>query len=635
MLENKFKVEKLRTIVAVIAIVLSVFTIVDIAIFYFKYSSVTMVKDTDYKKRANVFLQYLINDLNRTAGDNVELRERHMSSLAIKRGYLLKRDGGEIFRIAETTDIDFKVGDEFIDEACVGLHKHTFDEPFIKETTMTENRILVCAFDKIDDQLFGFKYFYTQGLSGMDDPNFKEWLVKNMSLTIFASFICSFILIAIFVYFILTQFKIKTTLVSNRIDKKAMLNEAKNQLYTDPLTRLSNKSALMRDLEAMNKAKIIIVDIDDFGQMNDHYGKKICDKILVYMANLMQDFAKNEKLKIYTISADQFALVENSDFDIDRYEELADELVNRFKGRLITIKDEDSGSSVEIEVHTTIGFALDADQTLIKATTALKMAKILKKDYVCYFKGLNKKSDYAEQIERSKLIRKAIINNNIVPFYQPIHDANGEILKYECLVRIVDSGEIVSPHIFLDTSKRIKRYAEVQKMIITKAVEALCENENLILSVNLGARDMLDGDVSALIVRLLNQHNVAERLVFELVEDENMENVDRIESFIDKVKNMGAKIAIDDFGSGYSNFSYILKLSPDYIKIDGALIKNIDINNDSYLITRAIVTFCHDLGIRTIAEYVHSKEVFEICKKLGVDEYQGFFLGVPTENIGR
>ena len=153
--------------------------------------------------------------------------------------------------------------------------------------------------------------------------------------------------------------------------------------------------------------------------------------------------------------------------------------------------------------------------------------------------------------------------------------------------------------------------------------------KSVLLSINLSSRDMIDGDVSSLVLNLLNKHNVAGRVVFEIVEDEELKNLERVSNFIERVKSMGAKIAIDDFGSGYSNFSYIIKIKPDYVKIDGSIIKDIDINKDSHSIASAIVAFAKDLGIKTIAEYVHSKEIFEICKEIGVDEFQGFYFGAP------
>ena len=142
---------------------------------------------------------------------------------------------------------------------------------------------------------------------------------------------------------------------------------------------------------------------------------------------------------------------------------------------------------------------------------------------------------------------------------------------------------------------------------------------------------MIDGDVSALVLNLLNKHNVAGRIVFEIVEDEELKSAERVSVFIERAKSMGAMIAIDDFGSGYSNFSYIIKIKPDYVKIDGSIIKDIDINKDSYAIASAIVAFAKDLGIKTIAEYVHSKEIFNVCKEIGIDEFQGFYLGIPSK----
>jgi len=95
------------------------------------------------------------------------------------------------------------------------------------------------------------------------------------------------------------------------------------------------------------------------------------------------------------------------------------------------------------------------------------------------------------------------------------------------------------------------------------------------------------------------------------------------------IKSFGAKIAIDDFGSGYSNFAHLLKLNPEYIKIDGSLIKNIDKDKNSLVIVKTINDFAHALGIQTVAEYVHSKEVFEVLTELGIDEFQGYYFSEP------
>ncbi|MGG7049122.1 MULTISPECIES: EAL domain-containing protein [unclassified Campylobacter] len=632
-MNEKYKLHRYNGMMFVGFWLIFIACIINGLIFYFKYSQAKSDAHIDYKQRA-VFVMESIMD--RIGSENnssrlTKLNEIYKDLSLPYQTYLLKFDAGGVLRVVSTPDTQFQPGDEFIHPSCGnGLASHNFNNKYTHRIMRPENRVSMCIFQRVGEYIFGFNYIFPQTLSDMDDPDFKEWLIKNMSISFIASSSTAFMAFVWYTWISMRFLRLREKFVGHKKRSIRSLKSARNNLYADPLTGISNKNALENDIAASKKPKVVVVDIDDFSRMNNYYGRSVCDRLLLYLSELLREFAKNEHMKLYIISADQFVLFENGDFFIDRYEELANELKNRFKGRIVTIKD-DNGKNIDIEIHTTIGFALDKDDTLMKALTALKMAKLLKKDFVCYFKGLNKSDEYAEQISRSNIIRKAIINNNIVPFYQPIYDINSQVVKYECLIRIMDSGEIISPYIFLSTSKQIKRYAELQKMIISKAVERLNENENLILSVNLSGRDMIDGDVSMHVVRLLNQFNVAERLVFEIVEDENIENAERIENFIDKVKNMGAKIAIDDFGSGYSNFSYILKLNPDYIKIDGSIIKNIDTNKDSYTITRAIVTFAKDLGIKTIAEYIHSKEVFDICKELGVDEYQGFYLGAPSD----
>ncbi len=144
---------------------------------------------------------------------------------------------------------------------------------------------------------------------------------------------------------------------------------------------------------------------------------------------------------------------------------------------------------------------------------------------------------------------------------------------------------------------------------------------------------MMDGDVNNFIFDKIKEYGVAKQVVFEILEDESIENQIRVENFIEKAKRRGVKIAIDDFGTGYSNFSYMMKIKPDYLKIDGSIIKNIDKDKNSKAILKAIVSFAKTLQVKTIAEFVHSKEVYDICYSLGVDEFQGFYLAEPREKM--
>ena len=121
------------------------------------------------------------------------------------------------------------------------------------------------------------------------------------------------------------------------------------------------------------------------------------------------------------------------------------------------------------------------------------------------------------------------------------------------------------------------------------------------------------------------------RIVFEILESDYISDYTLLEDFIVKYRTQGIKIAIDDFGTGYSNFAHILKIRPNYIKIDGSLIKNLNTDKNSYEMVKSVIEFSRALNIKTIAEYIHSEDVFNIALELGVDEFQGFYLAEPNQ----
>ena len=619
-----------KTVTLVVVLLFAFFVAENLTIYSYKYNNALSTNNFGLKKKTEYLTDQYVNYFKNISKFSVLDFQNYISNAAFGDVFLLKENGKNGFKIEASSDKSL-VGKDYEDNSCGDIYSHDFQTNYFKAEILPENSAKVCMFVAVNEYILGFKAHIDQRITGTSDEFYFQWLMKNMALTLILSSIGLFLGLAVCLWFVFKYLNIKFDYLKVKEESTIKIAELKERLYIDPMTGLFNKAALIKDVSEYKYPKVILMDIDDFGKMNDYYGKYVCDQILKQMANLIKEFAKNENMKAYCIEADRFALVEDNNDFIDRYEELAENLLDIFKGRMLSIKDENGVEVDDIEIHNTIGFALDSDQTLRKATIALKSAKTLDKDYVCYFKGLSQKDEYANQIERSKLIQNATINDNIVPYFQPIFDEKKIPIKYECLIRILDRDDVISPSVFLDISKRIKRYADLEKQLIKKCFDHLIEDPNLVLSINLSSRDMIDGDVSALVLNLLNKHNVAGRIVFEIVEDEELKSAERVSVFIERAKSMGAMIAIDDFGSGYSNFSYIIKIKPDYVKIDGSIIKDIDINKDSYAIASAIVAFAKDLSIKTIAEYVHSKEIFNVCKEIGIDEFQGFYLGLPSK----
>ena len=167
-------------------------------------------------------------------------------------------------------------------------------------------------------------------------------------------------------------------------------------------------------------------------------------------------------------------------------------------------------------------------------------------------------------------------------------------------------------------------------------VKKACEyfkDKDIEFSINLTLEDLKDSDTMDYIFETMLKTKTANKITFEIVESEGIEQFEDVANFIKKAKLLDCKIAIDDFGTGYSNFEYIIKLNVDYIKIDGTLIKNITQDKNIKLTVQTIVNFAKALNIKTVAEFVHNSEVFEAVKDIQIDYSQGFFLHEPKELI--
>ena len=239
--------------------------------------------------------------------------------------------------------------------------------------------------------------------------------------------------------------------------------------------------------------------------------------------------------------------------------------------------------------------------------------------------------DTKRMIQTIKMIKKALDTSSMQPYYQPIvANESGAVVKYECLVRIVEAdGTVVAPGDFLPIAKQVKIYPDITRAVLLYAFSHYSQLQ-VPFSVNLSIDDIEDAETTSLIMQLLNEQPlIGKQLTFEILESEQIDNYELVCDFIQQVKMFGVKIAIDDFGSGFSNFEQITKMAVDYLKIDGSLIRELPDNRESRLAVESIVDLATKLGIATVAEFVSSKEVYQAVKEIGVTYSQGYFFGKP------
>ncbi len=395
----------------------------------------------------------------------------------------------------------------------------------------------------------------------------------------------------------------------------------------DSLTLLPNRRKL---IEAVNECKhpaLAILNVDSFKEINDFYGHLAGDTLLFDIAKSLLEITKEHEYGVFKLSADEYAVFKES--------ESKEEFVEYIGSLLEKMESESFGyEGNDISISFTAGIAIGADSLLPKADMALKEARHSKKTLVVYEDSLKVMEIYANNLTWSKKLRSAIKDDRIVSYFQPIVDNNTlEITKYECLARMLDDGgNSIAPYYFLDISKKSRLYPRITKKIIDMSFEVFCGLEYE-FSINLCVEDMLDPVTSSYIYSKLEEYQGRVHVAFEILESDRIEEYKEVGEFIKKIKQLGGKISIDDFGSGYSNFEHILRLNVDYIKIDASMIKNIDNDVNSQIIVETIVGFAKKLGIKTIAEFVHSESVFNKVKELGVDMSQGYYFSAPTQAL--
>jgi diguanylate cyclase (GGDEF)-like protein len=409
-----------------------------------------------------------------------------------------------------------------------------------------------------------------------------------------------------------------------RFDKKVKFYE--NKLYIDTLTNIGNRYAFLRDIQKTKIPIVIVMNIDNFKIINELYTVENGNKLLIAFKDFLENFIKNRTYTMYRLSGDEFAMIDHVDyFDMDKYEKDIYDLQDELKKCTFTV-DNDA-----LTINMSIGISFSQEkEPLETAHIALTHAKMNKLPFIAYSKKIDIRKAHHEVLIWKEKIHEAIESNRFKAVFHPIVDKNGNIVKYETLMRYEDDdGKLVSPFEFLEIAIKLKLYPQISLMVLKQGLEKSLETDKDI-SLNFTFTDIQILDLVEEIEEFVDKHReVAPRLVFEIVESESITDYKKISSFIKRFRKYGVKFAIDDFGSGYSNFEYILEIKPDYLKIDGSLVKNVVTDEKALALVGAIVGFSHKLGMSVIAEYIKNEKIFELLKDLDVDEYQGFYFYKP------
>ncbi len=371
-----------------------------------------------------------------------------------------------------------------------------------------------------------------------------------------------------------------------------------------------------------------IDNYEDFeGFYEDAILEELNEKLAVHLTDrLSKKFTFD---RVYKLGKGKFAVV----LDFVKFDKNEDKAIEQLNSACKKIKDINIKLKL-LDVNISFLIALSGDKENIIKDVELGVVKLRRcSDNIITATGLalKQKERLKNNIKTIYAIRNALTNSRIVSYFQPIIDNKTKnIVKYESLVRLIDEdGKVLSPFFFLEAAKKSNYYLDITSVVLRHSFNIL-QNSNFEVSINLSALDIEHALMRERIVSLMKEcKECSKRLIFELLEDEAVKDFDVVESFIKEIKAFGVKIAIDDFGAGYSNYERLLQYQPDILKIDGSLIKNIETSEYSLSVVKSIVTFAKEQNMQTVAEFIENENIYNIIKELGVDFSQGYYFGKP------
>ncbi len=409
------------------------------------------------------------------------------------------------------------------------------------------------------------------------------------------------------------------------INRKYVLSTA------NPHSGLPNRAAFREALaETAAEPWLLLLKIDDLEAVARLYGDVASTEMERAFAELLRAVTEETlpAARLYHLNPGVFGFFLESEEPIDRVSSLecAGSVVDRLSGHESAVK------GVPHRHGYTAVVAIGDDRILERAELALEKV-VTSRGGIAFADDVVPvaQKEFADNLYWLARIREAVGENLVVPYFQPIAEtATGRVVKYEALARIQTAdGGVSSPGQFMRVAKNSKYYPDITRTIMQKSIEVFRGREEG-LSVNLSVLDIENEKTRALILdTLAKEPDLARRLTLEIVEQEGIQHFSLIKDFVDQVRDFGASLAIDDFGSGYSNFKTVVDLNMDYLKVDGSIIQRVCVDPVVSNLLDVIRSFAESANMRLVAEFVDSDEILDHLTSRKIEFVQGYRIGKP------
>ncbi|HAJ97208.1 MAG TPA: diguanylate cyclase [Ruminococcus sp.] len=418
---------------------------------------------------------------------------------------------------------------------------------------------------------------------------------------------------------------------SDSIEGIVRLYESK--LMYEELDQISNMSSLMRDIQLRGCDRICMIHIAEISLIKTVFGEEAVFLARQRFIRDCLDSAKAHNYFIYEINTWTIGIGAPS-----YMETLQDFECNMKKLQNIIPRTEMDNLTLIPYLCLIDGCTIENIMDIYNvAISEMQVQKIHFAIYKTNMKMLDENA-YREKYKMIKLLNSVIQNDDVIPFYQGIHDnKKGIISHYEALMRIRDKdGKIYLPYQFLDIAREFgDLYEKISGIMICKVFERFKDLDGIRVSMNLGIRDIKNETFIQVIYDFLSFAKHPENFIFEILEDEDIHDYDSMYDFVSRIHELGGKVSLDDFGSGYSNLLHIINLNLDYIKIDGSIVRRCVTDKKCEHLISIISNWKQETGnaVCIVAEFVENMEIQELLMKYGIDYSQGYLFSKPAPEL--
>ncbi len=411
----------------------------------------------------------------------------------------------------------------------------------------------------------------------------------------------------------------------------------------DSLTGLYNRRRFEDELGRMlgdvarhgNSGSLLFFDLDEFKYINDTFGHRAGDSMLIRVAGAVGALIRSNEV-FCRLGGDEFAILMPDASEADA-QSLAERVVRavaqipfRFEGKNLRL-------TCSLGIAAYPQQADSAEQLVAHADAAMYQAKEAGKNaWRSYRADLDTSREMIQRMSWNERIGRALEEDRFVLHFQGIyHTQSGVLAHLEVLLRMrdeTDTEQLIMPGHFIPLAEKSGQILQIDRWVLKQSIALLqAKPEIPALAVNISGRSLDDPGLAQFISdELLSARVEPRRLMIEITETSALSDLQDAQRFIEALRHTGCIICLDDFGTGFASFAYLKHIKADILKIDGLFIRDIIFERDNQVFVKAIVDVARGLGKTTVAEFVESREIYAMLKKMGVDMVQGYYLDIPS-----